>query len=196
MYSARRSPRLRQGDILGPLPLPLLGTEFSIEFKSKTLIQPALGAQEFNVTLRAEEMLVTVISHDCEFNEGKRNKLLVARLQKVRGNLDAEQRADLRASNDVEARAAAELPVAGVDGFIFDPVDGLFDEEQAASFTTITPLPMKMKDELYAQKRVELDHDSRVLFRRKLAWFFGRDAEDIPDEEKIDPPGPEQAVDA
>ena len=70
-----------------------------------------------------------VISHDCEFNEAKRNKLLVARLQGVQGNLTEEQRGDLRQSNDVEARAQAKLDVAGVNAFVFDPLPGVFEDE-------------------------------------------------------------------
>lgn len=188
MYSARWSPRLRQGDILGPLPLPLVGTDFTVSFKTRSLVLPEAGNEELSVTMKAEKVLVTVISHDCEFNEGKRNKLLVARLQKPQGNLTEEKRQDLRDSNDVHSRASAGVEVAGVDGFVFAPLHGVFADEQVASFTTITPLPMKMKDELYKAKRAELEHEHRVLFRTKLAWFMGRAADDIPDADKIDPP--------
>jgi hypothetical protein len=47
---------------------------------------------------------------------------------------------------------------------------------------------MKMSDELTELKRGELLHDDRVRFRDKLAWFFGRDAEDINDVDKVDLP--------
>lgn len=192
MYAGRWSPGLRQGDILGPVPLPLMGKEFSIVFKSDSLIEPALGGEPFAVTIPAARMIVVVISHDCEFNEDKRNKLLVARLQGVQKNLTPEQREDLRASNDVQARADAKLDVAGVNAFLFDPLPGVFDDAQVANFETITPLPMKMADDLYKQKRGELDHPTRVLFRQKLAWFVGRVAEDIPEDEKVEPPPPRE----
>ena len=73
---------------------------------------------------------------------------MVARLQGVQKNLTEEQRAELRESNDVQARSDAKLTVAGVDAFLFEPVPGLFDDEQVANFATITPLPMKMADDL------------------------------------------------
>ena len=187
MYSAKWSPGLRQGDILGPIPLPLLGTDFSVVIPSRTLIAPA-AADKFSVNIPAERMIVTVISHDCEFNEGKRNKLLVARLQKPRGNLTPEERQDLRYSNDVNARVDANLDIAAVNAFLFDPVAGVFEDEQVSNFETITALPMKMADDLRGQKRAELDQATRVLFRLKLAWFVSRAAEDIPEEEKVDPP--------
>lgn len=134
--------------------------------------------------LDTTETFVVVVSHDCEFNDRKRNKLLVARLQRIQGNLTLEQREALRASNDVGARAAANLPVAGVDGWVFDPLADVFEDEQVASFTTITPLPIGMHDELRQNKKAELVHEDRVRFRSKLAWFMGRDAEDIPDDDK------------
>jgi hypothetical protein len=173
-----------------------MGNDFTVGFKANTLVQPAVGDQAFTVTVPAANLFATVISHDCEFNEGKRNKLLVARLQKMQGNLTPEQREDLRASNDVLAQSAAKKHVSGVDGFVFAPLPGFFDEEQVASFTTITALPMKMHDDLYSQKRAELTQQTRVLFRGKLAWFVGRSAEDIPDEEKIDPPAHHDADEA
>jgi hypothetical protein len=197
MYSDRWSPRLRQGDVLGPLPLPLMGTDFSVTFRSKSLLDPSLEDEQLSVTIPAARVVAVVISHDCEFNEAKRNKLLLARLQGVQGNLTAEQRQDLRESNDVEARAAAKLKVAGVDTFLFSPLPGVFEDEQVANFGTITPLPMKMADELRKQKRAELDQETRVLFRLKLAWFVGRAADDIPDDQKIDPASdPPQAAPA
>lgn len=189
MYSERWSPRLRQGDILGPIPLPLMGTDFTVGFRARSLIDPTSDDTELTVTIPAAKVLATVVSHDCEFNEGKRNKLLVARLQRVQKNLTVEQLEDLRNSNDVQARSDAGLTVAGVDAFLFYALADVFDEEQVANFATITPLPMKMADDLRAEKRAELDHETRVLFRLKLAWFVGRAADDIADDEKSDAPG-------
>lgn len=179
---------------MGPIRLPLLGNDFTVSFRSRSLVVPEAGGDELTVTMKTENVLVTVISHDCEFNEGKRNKLLVAKLQKPQGNLEVDERAALRASNDVEARAQAGLTVAGVDGFVFEPLESVFEDERIASFTTITPLPMKMKDELFRSKRAELEHDQRVLFRSKLAWFVGRAAEDVPDSEKVEPTAPDSPV--
>jgi hypothetical protein len=172
------------------MPLPLMGKNVALGFNTGSLLAAALGDAELTVTLPAAKMLLTIVSHDCEFNEAKRNKLLVARLQAPQGNLTDEQREGLRASNDVEARAAAELPVDAVDHFLFSPLPGVFANEQVAAFTTITPLPMKMADDLYSVKRAELTHENRVLFRKKLAWFVGRGGEDIPEDEKIDAPTP------
>ena len=111
------------------------------------------------------------------------------------GNLTPEERAALRASNDVEARAEANETVAGVDCYLFDPLEGVLEEECIASFTTITPLPMKFADDFLAAKRAELEHSHRELFRKKLAWFFGREADDIPDHQRIDPPASEATED-
>lgn len=189
MYSARWSPRLRQGDILGPIPLPLMGTDFGVVFRTKSLIDPTAGGdQQLSVTIPAARVVAAVVSHDCEFNERKRNKLLVARLQSVQGNLSDNERQALRESNDVQARADADLTVAGVDSFLFSPLPGVFEDEQVANFATITSLPMKMADDLRAQKRAELNQETRVLLRLKLAWFVGRTADDLPNDGKFDAP--------
>ena len=184
MYADRWSPGLRQGDVLGTVFLPLLGSDFKIVAPRGSLTEglPEQPIQE--IIIGGENRFVVVVSHDCEFNEDKRNKLLVARLQNVPGNLSDEERADLRESNNAEARVAEGKEVSGIDNFVFAPLPGAFDSEQIASFTTITPLPMGKREELRAAKWAELNQEHRVLFRKKLGLFFARDAEDIPDEEK------------
>lgn len=134
--------------------------------------------------------LLAVLSHDCEFNERKRNKFLVARLQNMPGNLSGDERAALFASNDVRARVEANEPVAGVDTFALNPAPGVFHREQVISFTTITPLPIAMQHDLLDGKKLELTQERRGQLREKIAWFFGRDAEDIPDAHKS--PAPQQ----
>ena len=186
MYSTRWSPGLRQGDIVGPLILPTISQLRALSdvgsLTSSVAQQPVT-----HFVVPGEKRYVAVVSHDCEFNEDKRNRLLVARLENVPGNLGTEQRTALRESNDVEARAAAHQSVAGVDSFLLDALPGHYEQEQVIVFTTILPLPMKMKADLVAAKRAELQHEHRVRFRGKLAWFAARDAEDINDNLKFDP---------
>jgi len=45
---------------------------------------------------------------------------------------------------------------------------------------------MKMKKEFVAVKCAEMLHEHRVLFRDKVAWFFGRKGDDIDDAQKFD----------
>jgi hypothetical protein len=156
---------------------------------AQSLIEEISTQTVKNVILPCTATHVVIVSHDCEFNDNKRNKLLVARLQKVQGNLDAEQIASLRASNDVDHRTRVEeQPIDGVDNWLFDPIPGVFSTTMVASFTTITALPMPMRDDLKKAKKSELTHEHRVRFRRKLAWFMGRDADDISDDEKVEAP--------
>jgi hypothetical protein len=188
VYSDLWSQGLRQGDVVGQIALPLLGTEFEVVAPSRSLVAPPESGLPARILVPADSCFVVVVSHDCEFNEGKRNKLLVARLQSMPGHFTAEQKQDLRDSNDLEARVAAQLQVAGVDNWVFDPLSGAFEGEHVANFATITPLPMKLRDQLVARKRAELVHEQRVLFRKKLAFFLGRDADDVPQSEKQAPP--------
>jgi hypothetical protein len=187
LYSNRWSPGLRQGDIFGEISFPYLGATLKSTATSGSLVEPIAVLPE-EVVVPCQRRYVVVVSHDCEFNEDKRNRLLVARIEAVPKNLSLEQVEDLRESNDVRARAEAKKTIAGVDSFLLAAVPGAFPDERIAVFTTITPLSMKMKGEFVAVKRAEMEHDHRVLFRDKLAWFFGRSADDISDDEKSDAP--------
>jgi hypothetical protein len=180
---------LRQGDIVGPIFLPLLARDITILGTTPTLTSHAPEQSFAHVVVPVEKRLTAVVSHDCEFNEEKRNKLLVARIQEVPGNLTDEERERLRASNDVEALLSQDpnARIAGVDSFVLAPLPGVFDVEQIVAFATITSLPMKMKDDLLAAKQAEMVHADRVRLRQKLAWFFGRAGDDLPDGEKTRP---------
>ena len=188
MYSRLWSPTLRQGDILGPAFLPTIGRTFEWVIEDSSLTGNADARERRKVLIPGEKHYLAVVSHCCEFNEGKRNKFLLARLKSMPGNLDDEERRALRLSNDVAKRAEKDGDVAGVDAFVVEPIPGAFETEQVVSFTTITAFPMAMKDDLAKAKKAELDHATRVQFREKLAWFFGRVGDDIPDEEKKEPP--------
>ncbi|PZS10308.1 MAG: hypothetical protein DLM64_08870 [Solirubrobacterales bacterium] len=190
MYSELWSQGLRQGDVVGPIAFPLLGTQFERVSPSESLVDPPPLDASSKIIVPAKASLVVIISHDCEFNEGKRNKLLVARLQSVPGHYTSEQLKALRESNDLEARVTNQLNVAGIDNWMFAPIAEVFDTEQVANFGTTTPLPMKLADELLARKHAELVHEQRVLFRKKLAYFLGRDAEDVPQDKKQPRPAP------
>jgi len=189
VYSDLWSSRLRQGDIVGPIILPLISKDITIVAAAPKLTGLAPEQAFTQIIMPAESRLAAILSHDCEFNEEKRNKLLVARIQNVPGNLSEEERERLRASNDVEALLSVDpdARIAGVDGFVLAPLTGVFDTEQVVAFATITSLPMRMKDDLLAAKRAEMVHADRVRLRQKLAWFFGRAGDDLPDSEKSRP---------
>ncbi|HEV7771581.1 MAG TPA: hypothetical protein VGO66_13100 [Solirubrobacterales bacterium] len=193
MYSRLWSPRLRQGDILGPAFLPTIGKSFETVIQESSLTGDTDAQRRRKVVIDGDYHYLTVISHCCEFNEGKRNKFLLARLKGVPGNLSDEEKRALRLSNDVAKRVAEDEDIAGVDAFVVEPIPGLFEAEQVVAFTTITAFPMSMRNDLAEVKKAELDHSTRVQFREKLAWFLGRAANDISDEEKELPPEPDEA---
>jgi hypothetical protein len=95
----------------------------------------------------------------------------------------------LRAGNDARRASAEGLSIA-VDTFYLEPVPGRVAEPRIVDFCTITPFPMKVNEEALGRKVAEMEHGHRVLFREKIALFFGREAEDIPSSEKSDPPAP------
>ncbi len=187
MYSGSWSPSLRQGDILGQIP-------FYSPTATATFVSSALATgAEISATPTAAQVPVTyryvvVLSHDCEFNVGKRSSFIVARLTNLRRDLSDEQRTELRAANDIVARARQGGTVGALDTFVVDPVAGAFAEEMQVDFVTVMSCPMKAAPEYMRLKRAEMLHEYRVMLRKKVALFFGRDADDIPDEDKR-PPG-------
>jgi len=183
MYSELWSPRLRQGDVLGPLHLPLVGRKQEVIAALEAVGSETGGAAD-RMIVPAARRHVVVVSHDCEFNEAKRDRLLLARVQSVPQSPGLDFDA-LRASNDIDARHAAGAPVVGVDNFVLDPLPEHFEEPQVVVFTTVTPYPAKnMLAELQRVKQAELLHSQRLLLRRKLAWFFLRGEEDVDEAEK------------
>lgn len=173
---------------MGPFALPLLGKNFDLTVRAQSLTGAVTTTAVGKVLIDAAEVFAAIVSHDCEFNEGKRNKVLVARLQGVPKHLTPEEVEALKASNDVTARVAADEDIAGLDSFVVDPLDGAFADAQIINLATITPLPMGMAPDLLKAKKGELDQSVRVDLRMKLGWFFGRDAEDVADETKKAPP--------
>ncbi len=186
MYSELRSPILRQGDVCGPILFP----------KFKNAPQPVLRPQgwsadaQINNTLElpADSRYVVVVSHCCEFNEAKRAQFLVARIQDFAGNVSPESRAAIRTANDAIRESDAEQRYDYIDTFVLDPIASCFPEPQLVSFTTITALPISMVATVERLKHAELEHEHRVKLRNKLGFFFGREAEDINENEKRAPP--------
>ncbi len=186
MYSAKWSPTLRQGDVLGPLPIPLVGNKQEVVYEtSDPLTRPEGSAAKW--TYRAPLKHVIVASHDCEFNEGKRDRLLLARLHTVNPKTEPAKLEALRLSNDVEAQNAAGRKVDQVDSFVLDPLAGEFENHQFAVFSTLTAFSMELDLSLHDKKKAELEHTQRLLFRRKLAWYFLRTPEDVPEDAKRNP---------
>lgn len=132
-----------------------------------------------------------VVSHDCEFNRGKRHFFLAARVDRVRheARSDSALIDELRAGNDYRARSSTGNPIE-LGAFFLEPIIGVLDDETGyvANFTSITPFSMKFNRDLLKLKRAELEHSHREQLRAKLAIFFGRPGVDVVDEFKVDRP--------
>jgi hypothetical protein len=136
-----------------------------------------------------------VISHDCEFNEGKRAQFLVARIERLPTTTSAPVE-DLLAANDLQVAAERGLSV-WTDSFVLSPSVEVFGDahHRRVNFCRVMSLPMKSQSEALTLKKAELEQSERERLRFKLAFFFGRQADDIPDEEKHSP-GQEAAAEA
>lgn len=189
MWSTRWSPRLRQGDVFGLVDFPLAKAGYGrLLPESSPAATPTVEDTQL-LTIRGGKRYAVVVSHDCEFNEGKRAHFLAARLQEIpkddRQNTD--RLAELWRGNDYRACAAAGQPVA-LDAFIVPELPGLTSDPMLVNFVSTTAFPMKFRSEMLKLKRAEMEHSQRCLFREKLAAFFGRPADDVAEEYKIDIP--------
>src|SRR4051812_40457558 len=100
MYEARWSPRLRQGDVFGPIFFPLAkrGMRLVTVETSASLEGDAPDVQEAMVSGASRHAVV--LSHDCEFNEGKRPFFVVGRIQSLPRDVSEERLEELRLGND------------------------------------------------------------------------------------------------
>ena len=205
MWSEDRwTPWLRQGDVFGPVDFPLQRSAFprisppaspataALETQAPSGVEPfATGPQALIQTAVA---YAVVVSHDCEFNPGKRNFFLAARVDRMPHDVrnDSALVDELRAGNDYHARSSEGNPIA-LDAFFLEPISGVLYGEPGyvANFTSITPFSMKFKKDLLKLKRAELKHSHREQLRAKLAVFFSRSSDDVADELKVErPPDP------
>ena len=189
MYAGRWSETLRQGDVCGPILYP--------KFKNppQRALRPQGWAAEASVNatleLPADSRHIVIVSHCCEFNEAKRAQFLVARIQDFSPNLSPEDRVAIRAANDAIRESEDGERYDFIDTFVLDPVPNCFTEPRLISFTTIMALPISMVSNVKGLKHAELEHEHREKLRKKLGFFFGRDADDIDESEKV-PPTPPQ----
>jgi hypothetical protein len=194
---------LRQGDVCGPILFP----------KFKNPPQPVHRPQGWGVDaqtnstleLPADSRYVVVVSHCCEFNEAKRAQFLVARIQEFAPNLSPEDRVAIRAANDAiresepgseDDESESDESADGerfdyIDTFVLEPIPNCFAEPQLVSFTTIMALPIAMASNIKALKHAELEHEHRIKLRKKLGFFFGREADDVDESEKVPPTPPD-----
>jgi len=128
-----------------------------------------------------------VVSHDCDFNEGKRDFFLAASIHDLTPQDSKPERLEkLRLDNDADRHTPANQ--IALRGFLLEPVPGIFEEPKMAVFDTITPIAMKFRVDMLRVKRAEMAHEHRVMLRKKLGLFISREENDISDELKIAPP--------
>ncbi len=128
-----------------------------------------------------------VVSHDCDFNEGKREYFLAASIHELdQRDRKPERTEKLRLDNDARRHSPANQ--IALRGFLLEPIPGCFEEPMLAIFDTITPISMRFKAEMVRLKRAEMEHEHRVRLREKLALFLARGVDDISQELKVDPP--------
>lgn len=178
---------MRQGDVFGLVDFPSAKAGIQRGFSPATA--PTHAAIEVpNVAIMASSArYALVVSHDCDFNEGKRDFFLTASVHDLTPqDKKPERLAKLRLDNDADRHTSANQ--IALRGFLLEPLPGIFDEPKMAVFDTITPIAMKFRSDMLRLKRAEMSHEHRVMLRKKLGLFVAREENDIADELKIDAP--------
>jgi hypothetical protein len=128
-----------------------------------------------------------VVSHDCDFNEGKRDFFLAASIHDLNRQDEKPERLEkLRLDNDADRHTPANQ--IALRGFLLEPIPGAFEEPKLAVFDTITPIAMKFRGDMLKVKRAEMEHEHRVMLRKKLGLFVSREEDDVDDQVKVAQP--------
>jgi hypothetical protein len=186
VYVARWSRNLRQGDIFGLTLYPKLKSQPRI---ARTHGWQVDAEQAIALEYLADEQYAVVISHCCEFSEGKRERFLIARTQKFPPRMEPEMRATIEASN-AAVRVDEDQPERRewLEFFVLDPVVGCFDDDKRlVDFTTIMSVHKTMISHIKDMKKAELEQPHREQFRKKLGLFLARDADDVKEDRRIEP---------
>ena len=181
------SQRLRQGDVFGLIDYP--SAKAGLQRATSPAAHPAHGelADPKLAIMACSARYAVVVSHDCDFNEGKREYFLAASIHELDPRDRKPERLEkLRLDNDAHRHSPANQ--IALRGFLLEPVPGCFDEPMLAVFDTITPISMRFKAEKLKLKRAEMDQEHRVQLREKLALFVARAVDDIAHELKVNPP--------
>jgi hypothetical protein len=187
LWSPLWSHRLRQGDIFGLIDYPSAKAGISRGTSPPGApVHTKIDKPNMAIMVSSPRYAL-VISHDCDFNEGKRDFFLAASIHELdRRDRKPERLEKLRRDNNARSHTPANQ--IALKGFLLEPVPGHFEEPMLALFETITPIAMKFKVDMLKLKRAEMNHAHRVMLREKLMLFAGRQEDDIPDNLKASPP--------
>jgi len=108
------------------------------------------------------------MSHECDFNDDKRQNFLVAPLLSIPANIarNPDELTKLKKSNDV-AQSGHYL-----NYFFYESHEAILTADMLVDFTRIQYVPSNLRDTLLNSKRMELDTQSRSLLKDKLGFYF------------------------
>jgi len=181
---------LRQGDILTPVPFPVIDAETVVlgKIDGQTRIEiphPKIVAlprehrgQNDCVTMQIKARLApcAVISHCCELELRNGKCLLptisVARIVAVKESIgkDREKASSLKANKDPRIHGDPGY----LDYFYLEPTASIGGVECVVDFAQIAPVPGTEYQNLLQRKVLQLVDRERVKFKIKLAAFLGR----------------------
>jgi hypothetical protein len=167
------SEQLRQGDVVGPIRFPNYTANMTVPAQLSSLSMSAeSGELQNRIIVDSKSYKVVVLSHCCEFNDDKRDRLLVAPIWPA----PADKVDSLRENNDVIRRLSQDGvdTVGWVNSFLYEEAAGVFDRPNAVRFEQMVSLPKAWHDDFMADKQVEITDAVRDQLRLKLAYFFYR----------------------
>lgn len=158
---------LYPGDVIRGIELPNIKTE---DFRLRSTSD---SGKEYTVRTLMEQDFFVYLSHECDFNDNKRQFVILAPMlnidQGLRRSPDAFER--LKKSNDVE-----NYPYY-LNLFYYSPSTPTFPNEMIVDFTRVISFPRKRAEQLLLNKCLQLTAESRSLIKAKLGYYFCHEQE-------------------
>lgn len=153
------------GDILSGLKLPNLKKD---EFH---LVSQSNDDKTYSVRLMMPTDFFVYLSHECDFNENKRQYFILAPMFGIPA--DVRRRTDdfhrLINSNDVKAHPNY------LNLFYYSPSPPRFSEDKLMDFTRVISVPVTLRQQLLESKVLELTLKNRLLIKDKLGYYFSHE---------------------
>ena len=154
---------LYPGDIIKALELPnLKGDSYRLT------PHPESEAKPFCVRQMMDNELFAYISHECDFNDNKRQFFIITPLIGIDVGLRREPQGFKRLidSNDIE-----NYPFY-LNLFYYSAHNQILPKDMVIDFTRVISVPVKNKSSLVEKKILQLDPSHRNFLKKKISYYY------------------------
>lgn len=153
---------LYPGDIISHLDLPNLKKDAFI------LVSQNDERQQYSVRLMMSNDFFVYLSHECDYNDNKRQFLLLTPMLSIDQGL-RRKAGDF--SRFIESNDVRQHPHY-LNQFYFAPNPPRFIEDKIIDFTRLISFPTRYKNELLKKKCLQLIQEQRNFLKEKIGYYF------------------------